>query len=135
MTSEIRHKRRWRLYETSTGSKPVVKFLDALTDEDLADVFAAMDEVEENGVRAARHLADEIYEVRADGRNQTYRLLFAREGRHKHILLGLVAFAKTTQKTPGEQIELAKSRLADWHKRAKLNPEPRRKLRSRRAKT
>ena len=70
------------------------------------------------GASAARHLRGEVYEVRADGDRQAYRLLFAPEGRHGQILLALEAFSKKTQKTPPAKIELAEKRLADWRKRA-----------------
>jgi len=33
------------------------------------------------------------------------------------MLLGLVAFSKKTQKTPGRQIDLAEDRLKDWRSR------------------
>lgn len=38
-----------------------------------------MKDVEVNGLAVARHLRGDIYEVRADGRQATYRVLFARE--------------------------------------------------------
>jgi phage-related protein len=60
-----------------------------------------------------------IYEVRADGDRQTYRILFASEGRRGQVLLALDGFSKTTQKTPPEKIRLAERRLADWRRRGK----------------
>src|SRR6266511_4654188 len=70
-----------------------------------------------DGTRAARHLRSDIYEVRADGDRQTYRILFAPEGRRSQVLLALEAFSKKTQKTPPEKIRLAERRLADWRRR------------------
>ena len=77
-----------------------------------------MKEVRRDGVRAARHLRDDLFEVRADGDRVIYRVLFAREGERGRILLSLVAFNKKTQRTPPAQIDLAARRLRDWRSRA-----------------
>jgi phage-related protein len=108
---------RWRDYKTASGRRPVKEFLDRLNDEDLASVVAAMREVRQQGLQAARHLEGEIYEVRADGKGVIYRVLFAPQGRRKQVFLSLEAFKKKTQKTPPEAIRLAKRRLLDWERR------------------
>lgn len=109
--------RRWRDYRTANGKRPVREFLVDLSREDAASVLAAMAAVRVQGLRAARHLKGDIYEVRADGDRQTFRVLFANEGRSGQILLSLDAFSKKTQKTPPEKIRLAERRLADWRRR------------------
>lgn len=76
-----------------------------------------MKDVQVNGLMAARHLQGGIYEVRADGQNQTFRILFATEGHFSHVLLSLDAFSKKTQKIPPTKIELVERRLADWRTR------------------
>ncbi|MSO42466.1 MAG: hypothetical protein EXQ70_11355 [Solirubrobacterales bacterium] len=63
---EIKH--RWRDYSTESGARPVKEFLRKLSDEDLASVVAAMKDVRQHGLRGARHLEGNIYEVRADGK-------------------------------------------------------------------
>jgi phage-related protein len=88
-----------------------------LDDVDLAAVAAAMGEVRREGLRAARHLEDEIYEVRADGKGVIYRVLFAPQGKRKQVLLSLEAFKKKTQRTPPQSIALARRRLRDWQRR------------------
>lgn len=108
---------RWRDYQTASGRRPIKEFLADLDDEDLASVVAAMKEVRQGGLEAARHLEGEIYEVRADGRGVIYRILFAPEGKHKQVFLSLEAIKKKTQKTPPNVIDLAKRRLRDWRKR------------------
>jgi len=75
-----------------------------------------MKDVAEEGLEVARHLRGEIYEVRA-GERQTYRVLFAKEGKRGQILLALEAFSKKTQKTSPEKIYLADKRLRDWRSR------------------
>jgi phage-related protein len=108
---------RWRDYQTASGRRPIKEFMADLDDEDLASVVAAMKEVRQRGLEAARHLDGEIYEVRADGRGVIYRVLFAPEGKNKQIFLSLEAIKKKTQKTPSNAIGLAKRRLRDWRAR------------------
>lgn len=115
MSTEPR--RRWRDFRTAAGRRPIKEFIDGLSDIDAAAVVAAMRDVRETGLAAARHLRGDIYEVRADGDRQTYRILFAPEGRRSRVLLALEAFSKKTQKTPPEKIRLAERRLADWRRR------------------
>jgi phage-related protein len=109
--------RRWRDYQTSSGRRPVGEFLESLSDEDAAEVVAAMAEVRQLGLQVARKLRGEIWEVRADGNRVIHRVLFAQEGRRSFILLALVGFTKKTQRTPPYVILLAEQRLADWRSR------------------
>jgi len=106
---------RWRDYRTVSGRRPVKEFINRLSDEDTVEVAAAMTEVREEGLSAARHLRGEIYEVRA----VAIRVLFAQEGKRGRILLALEGFAKKTQKTPDQVIHLAERRLADWRSRGR----------------
>jgi phage-related protein len=108
---------RWRDYRTASGRRPIKQFLDRLDDEDLASVIAAMKAVRRQGLKAARHLDGEIYEVRADGKGVIYRILFAPQGKRKQVFLSLEALKKKRQKTPPEAIRLAKRRLRDWQQR------------------
>ena len=79
-------KRRWRDYRTAAGRRPIKEFIDGLSDVDAAAVVAAMKDVRETGLVLARHLRGEIYEVRADGDRQTFRILFALEGQRSQIV-------------------------------------------------
>jgi len=114
----VERKRRWRDYRTAAGRRPVKEFIDELSDVGAAAVVAAMQDVRNEGLVAARHLRGEIYEVRADGERQTFRILFAPEGRRSQVLLALEGFSKKAQKTPPEKIRLAEGRLADWRSRS-----------------
>ena len=113
------HKRRWRYYRNSRGGCPVEKFLDDLSREDAAAVYAAMKEVREEGTRVAHFIRNEIYEVRCHGKDRIYRILFSQEGKHENILLALEGFPKKTEKVPESEIRLAETRLADWRSRGK----------------
>ena len=109
--------RRWRDYRTAAGRRPVKEFIGSLSDEDAAEVVAAMREVREEGLTAARKLRGDIWEVRADGSRVIHRVLFAPEGRRDLVLLALAGFTKKTPKTPPDLIALAERRLADWRSR------------------
>ena len=109
--------RQWRMYETAAGARPVRKFLDALSDEDAAVVIDEMRAVAREIARAT-HLRGDIYEVRAFGASEGFRILFGKEGRQGQVLLALTAFSKKTQQAPKSEIELAEKRLGEWRARA-----------------
>jgi phage-related protein len=113
------HKRQWRDYHTASGARPIRDFLLALPDEDRAAVLEEMEYVREHGTSVARHVRQDIYEVRATYDTKAYRILFACEGRFHHVLLALNGFQKKTQQTPQAHIKLAEQRLADWRRRGK----------------
>jgi phage-related protein len=110
-------KPRWRDYTTASGSRPVKEFLadPGLTDVDRAAILAGMKEVRDLGLRAARHIEGELYEVRASGQRSQYRILFAQDA--AYILLALDAYAKQTQKMPAHIKDRALARLRDWRAR------------------
>jgi phage-related protein len=108
---------RCRDYRTPAGGRPERKFLDGLSIEDKAEIVAAMADVRIEGLRAARHLRGDIYEVRAEG-HRSMRILFAQEGKKGRVLLALEGFEKKTQKTPDQLIRLAERRLAAWRSRS-----------------
>jgi phage-related protein len=112
-------RRRWRFYETGSGAKPVQSFLDNLTAAEAAEVVAAMKQVAREGLRFARHLRSDIWEVRIEAEHKAFRVLFSPEGRVQQVLLALEAFTKKAQKTPARKIELAERRLADWRSRGR----------------
>ena len=92
-------------------------FLAALTDEEVAAIVAGMKAVQREGLRAAKHMRGEIYEIVADARTRSFRLLFAPEGRFGQVFLSLSGFVKKTRKTPPRELALAESRLRSWRAR------------------
>ncbi len=48
-----------------------------------------MKEVSRGGLTAAKHLRGDLYEVKADTNDKFFRVLFAAEGEHKHVLADL----------------------------------------------
>ncbi|MFW5877356.1 MAG: type II toxin-antitoxin system RelE/ParE family toxin [Myxococcota bacterium] len=119
MAEGRQHRRQWRFYETKAGNKPVKAFLDDLPATEAAEIVATMKHVAEKGLEAARHLHGDIWEVRVDGENRIYRVLFSAEGRFRHVLLALEGFTKKTQKTPPRTIQRAEKRLSEWRTRGK----------------
>jgi phage-related protein len=118
----------WRFFRTAAGRRVIKEDLDALDDQTAANIKAAMDEVVELGInKGSKPVQGDIREVDAEGPDgTTYRLLFARDGHQKQILLAVVLFEKRTQKTPKRQIDLAEKRLGEWRKgRAALEAERR----------
>ena len=73
-----------------------------------------MGEVRDRGIAAAKHLRGAIYEVIADSADHWVRILFAVQGKFSQVLLSLNGFAKKTNKTPPDEIDLAEKRLANW---------------------
>ncbi len=71
---------RWRFYETASGANQVQAFLDNLTASEAAEVAAAMEEVARHGLRRARHLRGDIWEVRVEGERKAFRVVFSPEG-------------------------------------------------------
>jgi phage-related protein len=78
-----------------------------------------MKEVTREGLRSARHLRGDIWEVRVEAGSAAFRVLFSPEGQAQQVLLALEAFSKKTQKTPVRMIRLAEQRLADWRHRGR----------------
>jgi phage-related protein len=107
-------KRQWRDYKTESGARPVKEALGKLSKDERVEIAAGMADVLENGLEVARHLREDIYEVRVDGPNRSFRLLFSSEAHFGCVLLALHVFEKRTQKTPPKELERAEARLADW---------------------
>jgi phage-related protein len=94
-------------------------FLDNLTAAEAAEVVAAMKEVAREGLRFARHLRGDIWEVRVEAERKAFRVLFSPEAKFQQVLLALEAFTKKSQKTPARMIELAERRLSAWRSRGR----------------
>ena len=110
-----------QFYESESGKKPVDEFLDSLEPKLQAKTVAMMELLEEKGNQLGKpyteHLGGGIYELRAiQGNNISRSLFFFFVGRRIIITNG---FVKKQQKTPPDQIELAKKRREDFHRQIK----------------
>jgi phage-related protein len=108
---------RWRFWENSRGDKVVADEIDALPEADALSLHARMKIVRDDGLAAARHLREDVYELDAHGIDRSYRLLFSSEGAKGRVLLAVVLLEKKTQRTPKQVIELALRRRDDWRRR------------------
>ncbi len=69
------------------------------------------------GTSAARHLVEDLWEARVDGRGVTHRILFTEEGSKARILLAIAGFTKKSQRTPPRIIKVALRRRDEWRSR------------------
>ena len=103
-------------YSTEDGKEPVTEFIDSLDDKMAAKLVGFMEVLEEKGTELrmpySEHLEDGIFELRCkQGRNITRALYFFYIGKKIIVTNG---FVKKTQKTPPNEIKLAKTGRADW---------------------
>lgn len=103
-------------YETEDGKTPVSDFLDSLDDKMSAKLIGLMEVLEEKGTELRKpysvSLSDGIFELRCkQSSNITRALYFFYTGKKIIVTNG---FVKKTQKTPPNEIKIAKKRRADW---------------------
>jgi len=98
-------------YRTEAGGEPVREWLKGLSPEDRKRIGEDIKTVEFGwpiGMPVCRPLRDGIYEVRTSlAQNRIARVLFYIDKDGRMVLLH--GFIKKTQKTPGEDLELARS--------------------------
>lgn len=103
-------------YQDSRGRIPVDDYLMMLQPNDHARVLRAIGLLVDYGpmlrMPHARHLLGKIWELRIDGRPNSYRVLYAAVQGHKFVLLH--AFAKKSRETPAREIDTAQRRLTDY---------------------
>jgi phage-related protein len=115
-------RRQWREYKTASGRSPVGDFLNEQSEYDAIRITAAMRKVAREGLRSGmvRDLTGTIREVRITGHDQSFRILFAPQGRYEQVFLALEGFSKKEEKTPMDVIRTAEERLRDWQGRGLL---------------
>ncbi len=98
-------------YRTAAGGEPVRAWLKGLLPEDRKCIGEDIKTVEFGwpiGMPVCRPLGDSIYEVRTSlPHSRIARVLFYIDKKGRMVLLH--GFIKKTQKTPGEDLELARS--------------------------
>ena len=107
-------------YSLPNGKSPVEKFLDSLTGKQAQKVLWVLqliEELESVPRQYFKKLADseEIWEVRIQFGNDIFRLL--RSFEKGNLLILTNGFAKKTQKTPPQEVELAIRRKEDYFAR------------------
>lgn len=98
-------------YRTEAGGEPVREWLKRLSSEDRKRIGEDIKTVEFGwpiGMPVCKPLGEGVYEVRTRlAQNRIARVLFYIDRKGRMILLH--GFIKKTQKTPGEDLELARS--------------------------
>jgi len=107
-------------YKTEKSDCPVEKFLDSLNSRQAKKVAWVLQLVEDIALVPIQYFkkldgTDNIWEVRVDSGNDTFRLLgFFDKG---NLVILTNGFAKKSQKTPQTEIALAENRKKDWLER------------------
>jgi len=106
-------------YTATSGNRPVKDFLDTLGRPDTATIGSDLWQIEKMGTRdvgpICKALRDGLWEVRSTiSGPRKVRIIFSIENGKAALLH---AFFKTTQKTPGHEIDLAIARRADMKRR------------------
>ncbi|MFA4907066.1 MAG: type II toxin-antitoxin system RelE/ParE family toxin [archaeon] len=107
-------------YRTDAGKCYINEFLDYLSGKEAQKVvwiFKIVEELEIVPKRYFKKLAntEDIWEVRIEGKDKTYRILGFFDG-NKIVVLNH-ALIKKTQKTPKHDIEIAEHRKRDYMRR------------------
>ena len=104
-------------YEKESGEVPVEEFLDSVNPKMRAKIFGLLGILQEKGNMLrepySKHLEDGIFELRCKFDITRVLYFFYYEG--KIILTN--GFVKKTQKTPKEEIQIAKDRRKDFIER------------------
>ncbi len=106
-------------YRDPRGHKPIEEYLDTISVRDRARVLRMFVLLKGNGptlrMPHARHIQGKLWELRIDGRPNSYRVLYAALPNRLFLLLHI--FAKKTDKTPVQEIVTAENRLASYLER------------------
>lgn len=106
-------------YEKENGDAPVEEFITSLDVKMRAKLVGLLEILEEKGNQLrepySKHLDDGIFEVRCKVGNNITRVLYFFYYEGNIVLTN--GFTKKTQKTPTEEIKLAKERRADFRER------------------
>lgn len=107
------------LYEKENGECPVGEFITSLDMKMQAKMIGLLELLEEKGNQLrepySKSIDDGIFELRCKVGNNITRILYFFYYEGKIILTN--GFVKKTQKTPTEEIKLAKERRSDFKER------------------
>jgi phage-related protein len=115
--------RKIMFYRLETGKSPVEMFFNSLTNKQFEKIAFVLDLIEQIDIVPRQYFkklkgTDEIWEVRAQQGNNTFRILGFFDG--KDLVVLNHAFAKKSQKTPKKEIALAEKRKLDYLRRKGL---------------
>ena len=106
-------------YEKENGEVPVEEFLNSVNPKMRAKIYGLMSILQEKGNMLrepySKHLEDGIFELRCKFGSDITRVLYFFYYEGKIIMTN--GFVKKTQKTPKEEIQIAKDRRKDFIER------------------
>ena len=106
-------------YETEDGRFPAAEFIKSQDSKMRAKIYRTLELLEDNGTALrmpySEYLDDGIFQLRAKVGNNISRILYFFKVGKEIILTN--GFVKKTQKTPTEEIALAKKYRADFFNR------------------
>ena len=110
-------------YEIEYGEVAVVEFLESVNPKMRAKIYGLMGILQEKGNMLrepySKHLEDGIFELRCKFGSDITRVLYFFYYEGKIIMTN--GFVKKTQKTPKEEIQIAKDRRKDFIERVMKN--------------
>jgi phage-related protein len=105
-------------YIDEQGQNPVEEFLSNLDQKTTARFIWSLDQLEKRNVKAreplARQIEGKIWELREESSTNIYRIMYFFYTGKKIVLLH--GFQKKTQKTPRNEIEIARKRMEHFIK-------------------
>ena len=111
------------VYEKESGEVPVEEFLNSVNPKMRAKIFGLLSILQEKGNMLkepySKHLDDGIFELRCKFGSDIVRILFFFYHEGRIVLTN--GFVKKTQKTPKEEIQIAKDRRIDFVERMMTN--------------
>ena len=106
-------------FKTDNGNKPAKEFLDSLDKKMRSKMLWLLSILEENGNELrepySKYIGDHIFELRAKVGTDITRMLYFFY--HNGRIIVTNGFVKKTQKTPKEEIQIAKDRRKDFIER------------------
>jgi len=105
-------------FKTETGREPVREWIKSLMQEEQHIIGSDMLAVQYGwpmGMPLVRKLEEELWEMRSTLGNRIARVLFTVQGA---VMVPLHGFIKKSQKTPKDDLDLARRRLRELKRRA-----------------
>ena len=107
------------LYTTAAGEEVVADFLDSLPRKHRAKAIWEIELLALQGVKLTlpyvRHIDGELWELRIKFGSDISRIFYFIPIKNRLVLLH--GFVKKTDKTPSDEIDMAKKRILDYKKR------------------
>lgn len=102
-------------YKTAAGRSPIEAYIDRLPDRDKARFMEVVEELEQNGLQAARlvlkPIDGKLWEIKFRSYSGSFRVFYIMIS--KETMIWLHVFSKKSQKTPQKELKIARSRMKE----------------------